>query len=112
MFVVNGIYVRSRSLLAANQSRLNYEHVAIRLVSWISVRDLCNLYVDKTMKGLVLSIRLLLGARSPWTSVLLYGPAGTGKTRLAMALSAEANLAFYSISSSHLISHWVGESEK
>ena len=54
----------------------------------------------------------LLGARKPWRRILLYGPPGTGKTRLAQAISNEINSTFYCVSSSDLVSSWVGESEK
>ncbi|XP_038045623.1 vacuolar protein sorting-associated protein 4-like [Patiria miniata] len=55
---------------------------------------------------------LFTGARKPWKRILLYGPPGTGKSRLAQAVSAEINSTFYCVSSSDLVSSWVGESEK
>ena len=54
----------------------------------------------------------LIGSRKPWRRILLYGPPGTGKSRLAQAVASEINSAFYSVSSSDLVSSWVGESEK
>ncbi|XP_013386414.1 vacuolar protein sorting-associated protein 4B-like [Lingula anatina] len=56
--------------------------------------------------------QLFTGGRKPWQRILLYGPPGTGKSRLAQAVSSEIRSNFYSVSSSDLISSWVGESEK
>lgn len=50
------------------------------------------------------------GLRAP-RGVLLYGPPGCAKTRLARALASESHASFWSVSTSQLISPYVGESE-
>jgi len=42
--------------------------------------------------------------------VLLHGPPGTGKTTIAQAFAHEVGATFWSISSTDLVSKWVGES--
>ncbi|GKZ00019.1 hypothetical protein MPSEU_000955300 [Mayamaea pseudoterrestris] len=54
---------------------------------------------------------VLTGVRSMPASILLFGPPGCGKTKLARALAGEAQAAFLPVAPSDIYSKFVGESE-
>lgn len=84
-------------------------------VMWSDVAGLENAK-ESLKEAVILPIKfpqLFTGNRKPWRGILLYGPPGTGKSYLAKAVATEANNStFFSVSSSDLLSKWLGESEK
>ncbi|XP_034250211.1 fidgetin-like protein 1 [Thrips palmi] len=55
---------------------------------------------------------LFVGFRAASKGVLLYGPPGTGKTMLAKCAASSGNCTFFSLTSSDIMSKWLGEAEK
>lgn len=84
-------------------------------VKWSDVAGLVNAK-ESLNEAVIMPIKfphLFTGDRKPWKGILLYGPPGTGKSYLAKAVATEANQSsFFAISSSDLVSKWLGESEK
>lgn len=84
-------------------------------IKWSDVAGLENAK-NMLKEAVILPIKfpqLFTGNRKPWKGILLYGPPGTGKSFLAKAVATEANNStFFSVSSSDLVSKYLGESEK
>ncbi|ODV86694.1 hypothetical protein CANARDRAFT_6270 [[Candida] arabinofermentans NRRL YB-2248] len=83
-------------------------------VQWSDIAGL-ELAKDALKEAVILPVKfphLFKGKRKPVSGILLYGPPGTGKSFLAKAVATEANSTFFSVSSSDLVSKWMGESER
>ena len=83
-------------------------------VSWDDVAGLDNAK-QSLQEAVILPSRypeLFEGQRKPWKGILLYGPPGTGKSFLAKACATEADAKFFSVSSSDMVSKYMGESER
>lgn len=84
-------------------------------VKWEDIAGL-NAAKQGLQEAVILPIKfpeIFVGQRTPWKGILLYGPPGTGKTFLAKACATEMQGGtFFSVSSSDLMSKFVGESEK
>ena len=84
-------------------------------IKWTDVAGLAEAKRALT-EAVILPLRFkqfFVGERTPWRGILLYGPPGTGKSFLAKATASEANSStFLTVSTSDLVSKWLGESEK
>lgn len=83
-------------------------------VKWSDVSGL-EMAKEGLQEAVILPIKfpqLFDETRQPWRGILLYGPPGTGKSFLAKACATECEGTFFSISSSDLVSKWMGESER
>ncbi|KAJ3164887.1 Vacuolar protein sorting-associated protein 4 [Irineochytrium annulatum] len=83
-------------------------------VKWSDIAGL-DLAKEALKEAVILPVKfphMFTGKRVPWRGILLYGPPGTGKSYLAKAVATEANSTFFSVSSSDLVSKWMGESER
>ncbi|RLV90497.1 Vacuolar protein sorting-associated protein 4 [Spathaspora sp. JA1] len=83
-------------------------------VSWSDIAGLDGAK-EALKEAVILPVKfpqLFVGNRKPTSGILLFGPPGTGKSYLAKAVATEANSTFFSVSSSDLVSKWMGESER
>ena len=83
-------------------------------VHWDDVSGL-EMAKEGLKEAVILPIRfpqLFDETRQPWRGILLYGPPGTGKSFFAKACATECEGTFFSVSSSDLVSKWMGESER
>ncbi|KAJ8983609.1 hypothetical protein NQ317_004247 [Molorchus minor] len=80
------------------------------------LKDIAGLWeAKKNLKSLIILPRnqpQLFINRKSCNSVLLFGPPGTGKTRLVHALAHEASAILHSVSVSDMLSPLVGQTEK
>jgi vacuolar protein-sorting-associated protein 4 len=100
-----------RDLKSSLESKIVKESPNVR---WIDITGL-----EKAKRNLQTAVILpskfpsvFKGKVKPPTVILLYGPPGAGKTYLARAVATEANAKLFSISSSDVMSKWMGESER
>ena len=83
-------------------------------VAWLDIAGLEGAK-EALKEAVILPVKfpqLFTGKRKPTSGILLYGPPGTGNSYLAKAVATEANSTFFSVSSSDLVSKWMGESER
>jgi vacuolar protein-sorting-associated protein 4 len=92
----NGEDAESKKLRSALQGAILSDKPNVK---WEDVAGLENAK-EALKEAVILPIKfphLFTGKRQPWKGILLYGPPGTGKS---------------SVSSSDLVSKWMGESER
>jgi hypothetical protein len=83
-------------------------------ISWDDVAGL-EAAKEELQEAVVLPIKfpqIFTGNRKARKGILLYGPPGTGKSYLAKAVATEVDSTLFSISSSDIMSKWIGESER
>ncbi|KAK9862856.1 hypothetical protein WJX84_000805 [Apatococcus fuscideae] len=84
------------------------------LVQWddIAGQEHAKAMVQEVVVWPMLNPHLFQGARAPPRGLLLFGPPGTGKTLIGKAIASNISATFFNISSSSLVSKWIGEGEK
>ncbi|KAJ8963081.1 hypothetical protein NQ318_018545 [Aromia moschata] len=107
--------IQLREILAKERQQKLIEGT-IQIPKSNGLKDIAGLWeVKKVLKSLIIlptTQPQLFINRKLCNSVLLFGPPGTGKTRLVHALAYEANAVLHSASVSDLVSSLVGQTEK
>lgn len=109
--VSSSLAIRTRGLNVTSLGAIVHETPNVK---WDDVAGLESAK-ESLKEAVILPIKfphLFTGKRTPWRGILLYGPPGTGKSYLAKAVATEAKSTFFSVSSSDLVSKWMGESER
>ncbi|GAU12739.1 hypothetical protein TSUD_122310 [Trifolium subterraneum] len=82
-------------------------------------KDLAGDVMEKIKNNLEIPLTLMCQPKlcrefglKPISGILLHGPPGCGKTRLAQAIANEVDVPFYPISATEVFDSYVGESEK
>ncbi|MGI6680040.1 MAG: AAA family ATPase [Bdellovibrionota bacterium] len=90
------------------------QNEAVEKIGWDDI-----IISQKLKEELISVVKLLKGADNARKygievpkGMLLYGPPGTGKTTIAKVMANTANMAFFVLETSDIVSKWVGDSEK
>ena len=94
--------------------QITNEIISISSINWddIAGLDHAKSVLKETIIWPMLRPDIFTGIRGPTKGLLLFGPPGTGKTLIGKCIASQCKASFFSISSSTLVSKWIGDGEK